>query len=279
MSFIKTTDATTGEEVKLFYEDWGQGQPVIFIHGWPSCHSMWEHQLSELPKHGVRCIAYDRRGFGKSCKPWNGYNYDTMADDLKAIIEGLDLQDVILVGFSMGGGEVVRYFSRYGGARIKKAVLISAVPPYMLKTDTNPDGLPKEQFETMEQQIVEDRFAFLETFGKMFFGVNLVNHPVSSAYLQNFTNIAAVATQRATVECLKAFAYTDFRDEMVAVNVPTLIIHGDADKTVPIEIAGKKSATMITTNQFLIYEGAPHGLFYTEKERLNADLLSFIQGG
>ena len=276
MGFIKTNDAQNGTEVKLYYEDWGHGQPVIFIHGWPSSHEMWEHQLAELPKHGLRCIAYDRRGFGKSDKPWGDYNYDVLADDLKAVLEELDLQDVILVGFSMGGGEVVRYFSRHGGARVKKAVLVSAVTPYMLKTDTNPNGVPQEVFDDMAKQMQEDRFAFLENFGKDFFGVTMLNHPVSGPYLDNFFRLACNASLPATLECAKAFSTTDFRDEMGSVSVPTLIIHGDADKTVPIDTAGKEAAKMIPNNQFLIYEGGPHGIFYTEKERLNQDLLDFI---
>ena len=278
MSFVKTTDKRTGEEVKIYYEDCGQGQPVVLIHGWPSSHEMWEPQALELPKHGIRCISYDRRGFGKSSRTWDGYDYDSLTDDLKAVLDHLDLQDVVLVGFSMGGGEVVRYFSRYGGARVKKAVLVSAVVPSMLKTDANPGGVPLEMFEKMKQQITDDRITFLDGFGKDFFGVNLINHPVSQPYLEYFRMLAAVASPKATLDCLDSFAYTDFTSEMAAVNVPTLIIHGDADKTVPITTGGERSSQMIPNSQYLVYEGAPHGLFITEKDRLTQDLLSFIGG-
>lgn len=278
MGYIKTT-APNGEKVKLYYEDLGQGEPVVFIHGWPSSSAMFEYQLSNLPAHGVRCIAYDRRGFGMSSKPWGEYDYNVLADDLKAVLEELDLNDVTLVGFSMGGGEVVRYLSRHGGARVKKVVLISSVVPHMLKADYNPEGVPGEMFEQMAGQIREDRMAFLDEFGKQFFGVNMINHPVSTPYLEHFRNLASVAAQHATLGCLNAFAYTDFRNDVAAINVPTLIIHGDADKTVPIDATSKKTVEMIPGSQFLTYEGAPHGLFFTEKERLNADLLSFIKAG
>lgn len=277
MPYIKTTDARSGQELQLYYEDLGHGQPVVFIHGWPSSSAMFEYQLANLPAYGLRCIAYDRRGFGRSDKPWDGYDYDTLADDLKALLETLDLKDVVLVGFSMGGGEVVRYFSRHGGARVKKAVLMSAVAPYMLRTDSNPDGMPQDVFDQMAQQIKDDRIAFLDEFGKTFFGVGLLNHPVSTPYLEHFRHLASVASQRATLACLQSFSHTDFRDEMGGINVPTLIIHGDADKTVPIDTAGRKAAQMVPDNQFLIYEGAPHGLFFTDKERINSDLLAFIQ--
>src|SRR5688500_5984743 len=174
MSYIKSASG-----VNLFYEDWGTGQPVVLIHGWPLSHEMWEAQLTELPQQGLRCIAYDRRGFGKSSKPWQGYDYDTLADDLKAVLDELDLNDVTLVGFSMGGGEVVRYLSKYGSARVSKAVLLGAVTPFLLKTSDNANGAPQEVFDGMIEKIREDRPAFLADFGKQFFGVNLLSHPVS----------------------------------------------------------------------------------------------------
>lgn len=276
MGFIKTNNAVNGSEVNLFYEDWGQGQPVVLIHGWPSSHEMWEHQMSELPKYGLRCISYDRRGFGKSDKPWGDYDYDVLADDLKAVLDTLDLQNVILVGFSMGGGEVVRYFSRHGGARVQKVVLVSSIAPYMLQTDSSPDGVPAEMFEQMMQQIVDDRMNFLEGFGKDFFGVSLLNHPVSNAYLDNFRRLAAIGSQPATLECMKAFAYTDFRGEMASINVPTLFIHGDADKTVPIDATSREATKMVPNSQLLVYGGGPHGIFYTHKEQLNQDIRFFI---
>lgn len=275
MSYIKSNQ-TSSVPVNLYYEDWGQGKPVVFIHGWPLSHEMWEYQLTELPKHGLRCIAYDRRGFGKSDKPWSGYDYDTLAGDLKAIMDELDLNDVTLVGFSMGGGEVVRYFSKYGGARVTKVVLLGSVTPYLLQTDDNPEGVAKEMIDEMITQLQDDRPDFLADFGKQFYGVNFISKPVSHSFLAWSGTLALQASPKATIECVKSFAYTDFREEMISVTVPTLIIHGDSDKTVPIEATGQQAAIMIKNALFRIYEGAPHGLFYTERERLNIDLLSFI---
>ncbi|MBT1690320.1 alpha/beta fold hydrolase [Dawidia soli] len=277
MGYVQVNSLTGREPVDIYYEDLGQGQPVVLIHGWPSSHEMWEYQIGDLVNAGFRVIAYDRRGFGKSSKPFEAYDYDTLTADLKALLDHLHLDDVTLVGFSMGGGEVVRYFSRYGGARVIRAVLIGSVTPYMLKTADNPDGVDESVFVEILANIKDDRMAFLETFGKQFFGINLINKPVSTPYLEYFRMLAAVASPKATQECAKAFAYTDFRGDMAAVNVPTLIIHGDSDKTVPIETSGDQSSRMITGSRYIRYAHAPHGLFYTEKERLNADLISFIR--
>jgi non-heme chloroperoxidase len=272
MSYIKTASG-----VNLFYEDWGTGQPVVLIHGWPLSHEMWEAQLTELPQQGLRCIAYDRRGFGKSSKPWQGYDYDSLADDLKAVLEELDLNDVILVGFSMGGGEVVRYLSKYGSSRVSKAVLLGAVTPFLLKTSDNPNGAPQEVFEGMIEKIREDRPAFLADFGKQFFGVNLLNHPVSQDMLDWCKVLALHASPRATIDCVRSFGMTDFRQDMGKVDIPTLIIHGSADQTVPIQASGDQSARMIPGAKYIVYDGAPHGFYLTEKERLNQDLLAFIK--
>jgi non-heme chloroperoxidase len=280
MNFIETTSKdSAGVSIKLSYTDHGAGKPVILIHGWPLSKEMWEYQCAALVESGLRVITYDRRGFGASCKPWSGYDYGTLTDDLKAVIDYLKLEDATLVGFSMGGGEVVRYFSKYGGAKVSKAVLISSIAPYMLKTENNPNGVPQEQFDKMEEQIKDDRIAFLDDFGKTFFGINLVNRPVSTPLLDYYRMLASVASSRATLQCLKSFSTTDLRSEMKSIKVPTLIIHGDSDKTVPIDTAGKEAAKMIPNNQFIIYEGAPHGLFYTEKEKLNKDLVGFISNG
>ena len=277
MSYVKISDRHSDKRVELYYEDWGQGQPVVLIHGWPLSHEMWEYQIGDLVDAGFRVIAYDRRGFGKSSKPYDGYDYDTLTDDLKALLDDLDLQDVTLVGFSMGGGEVVRYFSRHNGERVSKAVLIGSVTPYMLKSDDNPNGVKESVFQEMLAGLKEDRINFLDSFGKLFFGVNLVNKPLSTPLLEYYRMMGSVASPRATIQCVKSFAYTDFRLEMAAVNVPTLIVHGDADKTVPIEPTGNNSAKMILDNQYIVYEGASHGLFYTERERLNNDLIQFIR--
>ncbi len=274
MPFIKSSQNNAAPK-NIYYNDLGKGKNVVFIHGWPLSSEMWEYQVNELYKY-YRCITYDRRGFGKSTWPSEGYDYDTLAGDLKSVLDELDLQDVTLVGFSMGGGEIAKYFSLYGGERVSKVVLISTVVPYMLKTDSNPDGTPKEAFEGMMEKMLDDRPAFLQSFGKTFFGVGLVSHPVSDAFLDNNLVRAMNSSSIATSECAKSFAFTDFRDDVKKIHVPTLIIHGDADKIVPIKAAGQHSAEMISNSIFKIYEGAPHGLWYTEKEKLNQDLRDFI---
>jgi len=296
MPYVQTNDTRFGEPVNLFVEDVagpsstsetttssftsGTTQPtIVFIHGWPLSHEMWENQVAYFADRGYRCVAYDRRGFGKSSKPWGGYDYDTFADDLKAVIDELNLNNVVLVGFSMGGGEVARYFSRHGGANVSKAVLVSAVTPYMLKTDDNPDGVPQDTFDSMTEDMKKDRYAFLETFAKQFYGVGLMSHPVSQAHLNHDFLLASLASPKATLDAASAFATTDFRDEMRTITVPTLIIHGDADKTVPIESSGEKSHELLPQAEYRVYEGAPHGLFVTDKDQLNQDLLSFVEEG
>lgn len=266
----------TAQNVKLYVKDYGQGKPVILIHGWPLSNEMWEYQIEFLVQNGFRVIAYDRRGFGKSSQPWDGYDYDTLSDDLQEIIEQLELTDTTLVGFSMGGGEVVRYFSRHGGKGVSKAALISSVIPYLLKTNDNPEGHPKEKSEATANAIKEDRIAFIDNFGKTFFGVNIINKPLSTPLLEYYRNLCSVASPRATLKCAESFSFTDFRDELNFVKVPTLIIHGDDDKIVPIELTSKKAAEGIRESTYIVYEGAPHGLFYTEREKLNNDLLNFL---
>lgn len=276
MPHIKTGDSRQNEPVSLYYEDQGQGQPVVFIHGWPLDHQMWEYQLTELPQQGLRCIAYDRRGFGKSSKPFDGYNYDTFADDLKAVLDELDLQNVTLVGFSMGAGEIARYMGRYNGARVAKVVLVSGVTPFLLKTDDNPDGVDKSVFDEMMENIKKDRADFLQTFAKMFYGVSMLSKPVSQAMLDGDFARAYTASPKATIDCVRAFSETDFRSDVQSIKVPTLIIHGDADKIVPIESSGEQTANLMMNATYKIYDGAPHGLFYTERAMLNQDLLNFI---
>lgn len=276
MSYITSTDAITGKEIKLYYEDLGVGQPVVFIHGWPLCLDMWEYQVTNLVKQGVRCISYDRRGFGKSSRPAGGYDYNTLAADLKSVIDELNLTGVTLVGFSMGGGEVARYIANYGTEKIAKVVLVSAITPYLLKTVDNENGVDKTVFDEMAEKMREDRIAFLDDFGKQFFGVNMLSHPVSTPLLEHYRTLAALASPIATQECAISFATTDFRQDLLAINVPTLIIHGDADKTVPIESSGDRTSDLLPDATYIVYEGAPHGLFITDKDRLNADLLNFI---
>ncbi|SNR39873.1 MULTISPECIES: alpha/beta fold hydrolase [Hymenobacter] len=279
MSYIKAGTDVNGNDVKLHYIDQGQGSPIVLIHGWPATYEMWEYQLAELPKHGHRVIAYTRRGFGNSSKTWEGNDYDTLADDLNAVLETLDLQDVTLVGFSMGGGEVARYMSRYNGARVSKVAFVSAVTPFLLKTDDNPDGADKSVFDDMVDGIRKDRFDFLQSFGKKFFGVGVISHPVSQATLDWMQSICQLASPRATEQCVYAFAATDFRQDLATLKVPTLVIHGSSDDTVPAKVSGERMTQYVSHAQFVEYSGAPHGLFVTEKERLNRDILAFAAGG
>ena len=234
--------------------------------------------MAELPKHNLRCIAYDRRGFGKSDYPWENYDFDTLADDLKALIDQLHLTEVTLVGFSMGGGEIARYIGKYGSDKVSKVVLISAVTPFMLKTDNNSEGVDKEVFDEMVENIDKDRPAFLSDFGKQFYGVSLFNEAVSDQTLAWNQSVCLMSSHKATVDCVRAFSETDFRDDLLKINVPTLIIHGDDDKTVPIEASGNRTAAMLPNAKYLVYEDAPHGLFITEKDKLNMDLIDFIHG-
>jgi non-heme chloroperoxidase len=266
----------TAKNVRLYVKDYGKGKPVILIHGWPLSNEMWEYQIDFLVQNNYRVIAYDRRGFGKSSQPYDGYDYDTLTDDLKEIIEQLKLENATLVGFSMGGGEVVRYFSRYGGKGVTKAALISSVVPFLLQTSDNPDGHPKEKSETTASAIKEDRIGFVDNFGKTFFGINIINKPLSTPLLEYYRTLCSFASPRATLKCAESFSYTDFREELDFIKVPTLIIHGDDDKIVPIELTSKKAAKAIRENTYIVYEGAPHGLFYTDKDKLNNDLLNFL---
>lgn len=276
MKYITTKDAS-GEEIQLSYKDYGNGRPVVLIHGWPSSKDMWEYQIDDLVNAGLRVIKYDRRGFGKSSKPWKGYDYDALSNDLNAVMDQLDLKDAVLVGFSMGGGEVVRYLSRFGTSRVSKIILVSAVTPYLLKTDDNPEGVDATVFESMLKDMKEDRIGFLDSFQREFFGVNLLNHPVSEPLLDYYRALAWVALPQAMQQCTEAFAKTDFRSDVKAVNVPTLIIHGDSDKIVPKEVSSDKTSKMIANSEYVVYEGAPHGLFYTHRNQLSKDIVRFAK--
>ena len=272
MPFIKAADGTD-----LFYKDWGSGPPVVFVHGWPLNADMWEYQMVPLVRSGLRTIAADRRGFGRSGQPAGGYGYDVLADDLWVLLKALDLRDVTLVGFSMGGGEVVRTLARHGGARVSRAVLVAAVTPFLLKTADNPDGVDRSVFDGMVEQLQADRPHFLARFGKAFFGAGLLSSPVSAELLEWCGDMALQGSPLATLDCVRSFSETDFRADLAAVQVPTLVIHGTADATVPTEVSGRRAAASIRGARLIEYEGAPHGLFYTEKERLNADLAAFIE--
>jgi len=270
---IKSSDGT-----HIHVKDMGAGKPVILIHGWPLSGDMFEYQTLALLEAGYRVITYDRRGFGLSGHPGTGYDYDQFADDLAAVIGELELDRVDLVGFSMGGGEIARYLARHGAAKVGRAVLIGAVVPYLPKHDSNPDGVDPTVFEDMKEEIRKDRFAFLQTFAKQFYGVGLISHPVSGALMDWTFSLGSMAGPKATIDCVDAFGYTDFRNDMTAFTVPTLIIHGTSDAVVPIDPSARAAAKMIPHATLLEYDGEPHGLFATVPERLNADLIAFLSG-
>ena len=276
MQSIEVGVAANGEKVSLAYQDVGSGHPVVLIHGWPASHAMWQYQLAELPKHGIRAIAYDRRGFGHSSKPWDGYDYDTLSDDLSALLEKRDLQDVTLAGFSMGGGEVARYMGRHGGKRVSKVIFVSAVTPYLMKTDDNPDGVDPSIFTQMLEGLNKDWPDFLSTFGKQFFNVGMLKHPVSQATLDWMQHLVLQASLKATLDCVHAFSRTDFRNDLKSVSVPSLVIHGDADQVVPLDSSGARTASILGSGQVQIYADGPHGLFVTHKEQLNHDIVQFV---
>ncbi|WP_375452348.1 alpha/beta fold hydrolase [uncultured Devosia sp.] len=273
MPKIETRDGT-----ELYVKDWGSGRPVILLHGWPLSADSWDDQAVAIADAGMRAIAYDRRGFGRSDQPWSGYDYDTLADDLADVIAATGAEDATVVGFSMGGGEVARYMSRHGGKGLRQAGLIASVVPYMLKTADNPDGTPQDVFEGMTKGMKADRAKFFADFFKSFFGVSLLDHSVSQEMVDNAWTVAMTAGLKPTLACAAAFATTDFRPDLAAFSVPTLIIHGTADKTVPIDAAGRAAAKGIAQSTLIEYEGAPHGLFATHKERFTADLLAFLRG-
>jgi non-heme chloroperoxidase len=272
MGFITTHDGT-----EIFYKDWGSGRPVVLVHGWPLNSDSWESQQFFLAENGYRVIAHDRRGHGKSTQTWDGNEMDTYADDLNALMEALDLREVTLIGFSTGGGEATRYIGRHGTARIAQAVLISAVPPLMLKTDDNPGGMPIEAFDGLRQASQADRAQlYIDLAAGPFFGNN--NHPgVASAGMQaSFLAQGLAAGHRNAYESIAAFSATDFREDLKKFDVPTLIIHGTEDQIVPFEVGGKASAARLPDAIFKPYEGAPHGLGDTHKDQLNNDLLAFL---
>ena len=266
-----------GSTIKLHYEDRGSGRPVVLIHGWPLSGRAWEAQTRPLVEAGYRAITYDRRGFGLSSQPSDGYDYDTFAADLDALLTQLDLRDVTLVGFSMGGGEVARYLARYGGDRVAQAVFAAAVPPYLYQSEDNPDGgLDDATIAQFEEGVKTDRLAFLDEFTKQFFAAGERTDLVSEPQREYARDIAAFASPKGTLDCIAAFGRTDFRADLEKVTVPTLVIHGDADAIVPFEVSGKRTHEAIAGSRLELVEGAPHGLNVTHAEQFNEALLSFL---
>jgi non-heme chloroperoxidase len=269
---------TTKDGTEIYYKDWGTGQPIVFSHGWPLTADAWEDQMIFLGAQGYRCIAHDRRGHGRSSQPWDGNEMDTYADDLAELVEALDLKDAIHVGHSTGGGEVARYIGRHGTARVAKAVLISAVPPLMLKTPANPGGLPIEIFDELRTNTLADRSQFFKDFSAPFYGANRPGAKVSQGLRDSFWLQAMLGGLKGIYDCIKAFSETDFTEDLKKFDVPTLILHGDDDQIVPIGAAGMLSSKIVKGAILKVYPGAPHGMCSTLKNEVNADLLAFIKG-
>lgn len=280
-SFVQSASTiVTKDNVQLYYKDWGprDGQPVVFSHGWPLNSDSWESQMMFLASNGYRVVAHDRRGHGRSSQPWHGNDMDHYADDLSAVIEALNLKRVTLVGFSTGGGEVARYIGRHGTKRIEKAVLVAAVPPLMLKTESNPGGLPISVFDGLRQASLGNRSQlYLDIASGPFFGFNREGAKPSQGLIQSFWVQGMQAGQKNTYDSIAAFSATDFREDLKKFNVPTLIIHGDDDQIVPLDASAKASAAQIKGSTLIVYSGAPHGLADTHKDRLNQDLLNFLK--
>ena len=276
MPYAKAKDGTM-----LYYKDWGRGDPVVLLHGWPLTGDTFDDLAIKLVEAGKRCIIPDRRGFGRSDQPWNGHDYDTYSDDVMAILEDADInQPVSLVGFSMGGGEVARLVARQGSSRVRKAVLVSSVVPLVQQRDDHPDGVPQSKLDEITQQMTEDRPGFMKTFLKQFYGVGIISHPVSDGILDWSFQQAMMASARATYAAAQAWATTDFRPDVQRFgDVPLLMIHGTSDQNVPIDASARTTKKLVPSATLLEYDGSPHGLFETDKERFCRDVVSFLADG
>lgn len=272
-----TVGQENSDNIDLYYEDHGTGKPVVLIHGWPLSGASWEKQVGALLSAGLRVITYDRRGFGDSSKPTSGYDYDTLAADLHKVVTKLDLRSSSLVGFSMGGGEVARYLGTYGSERVSKAVFISSVPPFLLKTADNPEGVDKSVFDGIQKAVVADRPAFLSAFFKDFYNVDVLGGTrISEQALQSSWNVAAGASAKGTLDCVPAWGI-DFRKDLQKINVPTLVIHGDADRILPIAATGIRTNKAVKGSRLVVVEGGPHGVNWTHADKVNPELVGFLK--
>lgn len=272
MPFLEVRDGT-----RIFYKDWGSGQPVVFSHGWPLNADVWDEQLFLVASNGYRAIAHDRRGHGRSDPVGHGHDLDTYADDLAALIERLDLRDVVLVGHSTGGGEITRYVGRHGTSRVAKMVLVGAIPPLMLKTDANPGGLPRSVFDDLRAGLLRDRAQFYRDLALPFHGANRPGANVSQGALDAFWAWSMQASLKAAYDCVAAFSETDLTEDLKRIDVPTLLVHGDDDQIVPIDAASRRSHQIVKSSRLEVYPGAPHALTLTHRDRFHADLLGFLK--
>jgi non-heme chloroperoxidase len=272
------TTITTKDGTQIYYKDWGSGQPIVFSHGWPLSADAWEDQMFFLANNGYRCIAHDRRGHGRSSQPWHGNDMDTYADDLAELVTQLNLTNAVHIGHSTGGGEVTRYIGRHGTKRVAKAVLIGAVPPVMIKKESNPGGTPIEAFDAIRKSVLTDRSQFWKDLSMPFYGYNRPGAKISEGVRESFWLQSMMAGMPASYFCVKAFSETDMTEDLKKFDVPTLILHGDDDQIVPIADSAMLSSKLVKNAKLTVYPGAPHGLATTHKDKLNADLLAFIKG-